>query len=229
MNLAHFRREYTQAGLDRNDLAPDPAVQFHQWFEQATRAGLTEPNAMTLATVGADGRPSTRTVLLKGLDARGLVFFTNFESRKSRDIGRHAHVALHLRVAGIGAAGVGGRAGRARQRRGIGGVFCQAALWQPTGRVGLGAEQRHHHARGDGKEIGGIESQISPKARCHRRRFGAAFASCRKRGNSGRAGPTACTTASATGANKPPGSLSGCLRRILTTDCTDGRGLLPCE
>jgi pyridoxamine 5'-phosphate oxidase len=94
MNLAHFRREYTQAGLDRNDLAPDPAVQFHQWFEQATRAGLTEPNAMTLATVGADGRPSTRTVLLKGLDARGLVFFTNFESRKSRDIGRHAHVAL---------------------------------------------------------------------------------------------------------------------------------------
>jgi pyridoxamine 5'-phosphate oxidase len=94
MNLAHFRREYTQAGLDRNDLAPDPAVQFHQWFEQATRAGLTEPNAMTLATVGADGRPSTRTVLLKGLDARGLVFFTNFESRKSRDIARHAQVAL---------------------------------------------------------------------------------------------------------------------------------------
>ena len=96
INLAHLRRDYTQAGLDRNDLSADPAAQFIKLFEQAKQAGLTEPNAMTLATVGADGRPSARTVLLKAFDARGLVFFTNFESRKSRDIAAHAPVALHF-------------------------------------------------------------------------------------------------------------------------------------
>ncbi len=96
MNIASLRREYTQAGLDRNDLAPDPSAQFHLWFEQAMRAGLTEPNAMTLATVGADGRPSARIVLLKAFDSRGLAFFTNFESRKARDIAAHAQVALHF-------------------------------------------------------------------------------------------------------------------------------------
>jgi pyridoxamine 5'-phosphate oxidase len=96
MNLAPLRREYTQAGLDRNELAADPAAQFHLWFEQAVRAGVTEPNAMTLATVGADGRPSTRVVLLKAFDERGLAFFTNFESRKSRDIAVQAQVSLHF-------------------------------------------------------------------------------------------------------------------------------------
>jgi len=96
MNLAHLRREYTQAGLDRNDLAPDPAAQFLQWFEQAAHAGLNEPNAMTLTTVGADGRPSARIVLLKAFDERGLVFYTNFESRKSREIAANAQVALNF-------------------------------------------------------------------------------------------------------------------------------------
>jgi pyridoxamine 5'-phosphate oxidase len=96
MNFAHLRREYVQAGLDRNELAAEPAAQFHQWFEQALRAGITEPNAMTLATVGARGRPSTRVVLLKAFDERGLAFFTNFESRKSRDITTQPHVALHF-------------------------------------------------------------------------------------------------------------------------------------
>jgi pyridoxamine 5'-phosphate oxidase len=96
MNIAHLRRDYTQAGLDRNDLAPDPAAQFLQWFEQATHAGLNEPNAMTLATVGADGQPSARIVLLKAFDERGLVFYTNFESRKSRDIAANARVALNF-------------------------------------------------------------------------------------------------------------------------------------
>jgi pyridoxamine 5'-phosphate oxidase len=94
MNLADYRRDYTQAGLDQADLAPDPLAQFQRWFEQASKAGLTEPNAMTLATVGADGRPSARVVLLKGFDERGLVFFTNFESRKSREIAANPRVAL---------------------------------------------------------------------------------------------------------------------------------------
>jgi pyridoxamine 5'-phosphate oxidase len=94
MNLADFRREYTQQGLDRPDLAPDPIAQFTKWFEQASQPGLLESNAMSLSTVGADGRPSVRTVLLKSFDERGLVFFTNYESRKARDIAARPEVAL---------------------------------------------------------------------------------------------------------------------------------------
>jgi pyridoxamine 5'-phosphate oxidase len=94
MNLADYRRDYTQAGLDETHLAPDPLAQFRRWFEQASKAGLTEPNAMTLATVGANGRPSARIVLLKHFDEQGLMFFTNFESRKSREIAANAQVSL---------------------------------------------------------------------------------------------------------------------------------------
>ena len=67
MDLAHLRRNYTQAGLDRQDLASDPLKQFARWFTQAQEAGLIEPNAMTLCTVGTKGQPSARTVLLKSL------------------------------------------------------------------------------------------------------------------------------------------------------------------
>jgi pyridoxamine 5'-phosphate oxidase len=94
MDLAHHRREYTRHGLDFPDLAPDPVAQFQTWFEQAIQAGLLEPNAAALSTVGPDARPSTRTVLLKSFDARGLVFFTNYESRKARDIAANPAVAL---------------------------------------------------------------------------------------------------------------------------------------
>jgi pyridoxamine 5'-phosphate oxidase len=94
MDLAHLRREYTQLGLDRPDLAADPLAQFQKWFEQANQAGLLEPNAMSLSTVGADGQPGTRIVLLKSFDDRGLVFFTNYESRKAREIAAHPDVAL---------------------------------------------------------------------------------------------------------------------------------------
>jgi len=93
MNLAHFRREYTKKGLDRADLAPEPLEQFRQWFEQAVQADIVEPNAMSLSTVGPDGRPSARTVLLKSYDKRGLGFFTNYESRKARDIAVQPKVA----------------------------------------------------------------------------------------------------------------------------------------
>ena len=93
MNLAHHRREYTKNGLDRADLAADPLDQFRQWFEQAVAANITEPNAMALSTVGPDGRPSVRTVLLKSYDRRGLTFFTNYESRKARDIAVQPKVA----------------------------------------------------------------------------------------------------------------------------------------
>src|ERR1041384_2466543 len=94
MTLADLRREYTLAGLRRADLDPDPIAQFQKWFSQAMQAELVEPNAMTLATVSADGQPSTRIVLLKGVDQRGFSFFTNYESRKGRELAANPKAAV---------------------------------------------------------------------------------------------------------------------------------------
>ncbi len=94
MTLADLRKEYSLAGLVEKDLARDPFRQFEKWFQEAEAAKLTEPNAMTLATVGKDGRPSARTVLLKGLDGRGFTFFSNYESRKGRELELNPHVSL---------------------------------------------------------------------------------------------------------------------------------------
>ena len=92
-NVAELRRNYTRDGLRRNDLDPDPVGQFRRWFTDAVAAELVEPNAMVLSTT--DGRrPSSRTVLLKAYDERGFVFFTNYESRKARDIAAQAEVSL---------------------------------------------------------------------------------------------------------------------------------------
>lgn len=94
MDLSDFRKEYTGRGLHREDLDPDPIRQFEAWFRQATELGLHEPNAMSLATVDAEGRPLLRTVLLKGFDAAGFVFFTNYESRKARHMAENPQVSL---------------------------------------------------------------------------------------------------------------------------------------
>ena len=91
---AAMRRDYAARGLTEEDLLGDPIAQFQSWFEDACRAEVFEPNAMTLATVGADGQPSARIVLLKGVDRRGLAFFTNLMSRKSRELDANASAAL---------------------------------------------------------------------------------------------------------------------------------------
>lgn len=93
-SLADLRKDYTLAGLLEKDLAKDPFRQFERWFQEAEAAKVVEPNAMTLATVGADGRPSARTVLLKGVDGRGFVFYSNYESRKGRDLASVPRAAL---------------------------------------------------------------------------------------------------------------------------------------
>jgi pyridoxamine 5'-phosphate oxidase len=89
-----MRRNYALGHLSRESLAADPVVQFEVWLKEALEAGVIEPNAMTLATSTPDGRPLVRTVLLKSLDERGLVFFTNLESRKAGHIAQNPHVAL---------------------------------------------------------------------------------------------------------------------------------------
>jgi pyridoxamine 5'-phosphate oxidase len=86
MNLASLRQEYMRAGLSESDADRDPIRQFERWFEDALRAKLPLPNAMTLATVSRDGAPAARVVLLKGIERGGFVFYTNYGSRKAREI-----------------------------------------------------------------------------------------------------------------------------------------------
>ncbi|WP_395694485.1 pyridoxamine 5'-phosphate oxidase [Piscinibacter sp.] len=94
--IADLRKSYERAELDESASAADPLQQFERWFQQALAAELPEPNAMTVATVGADGRPSTRGVLIKGYDARGIVWYTNYESRKGRELAGNPHAALQF-------------------------------------------------------------------------------------------------------------------------------------
>jgi len=94
VSIAALRREYRGESLNESDLAADPFVQFQIWFDEALRAELPMPNAMTLATVGADGKPSARIVLLKGIDHNGFVFYTNYHSRKGLELAADPRAAL---------------------------------------------------------------------------------------------------------------------------------------
>lgn len=93
-DLADLRQRYAQAELSTDHVSDDPLDQFRQWFTDAMEAELDEPNAMTLATTTSDGSPSARTVLLKGVDGRGFVFYTNYESRKGRELADNPEAAL---------------------------------------------------------------------------------------------------------------------------------------
>ena len=95
-NLAALRKSYELAELDESASADDPFHQFGTWLEQAIAAELPEPNAMTLATVGAEDRPSTRIVLIKGYDEQGIVWFTNYQSRKGSELDVHPFAALQF-------------------------------------------------------------------------------------------------------------------------------------
>ncbi len=94
MNIEELRQQYSQEGLSRAGLDPDPIRQFDAWYQQVAESGIFEPSALSLATVDADGKPSLRTVLLKTFDEDGFVFYTNFGSRKARDIATNANVSL---------------------------------------------------------------------------------------------------------------------------------------
>jgi len=95
-DIANLRKSYERAELDESASHPDPLEQFRLWLQQALDAQLPEPNAMTLATVGNDGRPSSRIVLIKGFDERGIVWFTNYQSRKGRELEAHPFAALQF-------------------------------------------------------------------------------------------------------------------------------------
>ena len=94
MSLSHVRREYARADLREEDVAADPIEQFHRWLADATAAHPDEFTSMTLATADREGRPSARVVLLKGCDERGFVFYTNYDSRKGRELAENPRAAL---------------------------------------------------------------------------------------------------------------------------------------
>ena len=94
--IANLRKSYERAELDENASQADPVLQFDQWLKEAIAASVPEPNAMTLATVGSDLRPSTRVVLIKGFDAHGIVWFTNYQSRKGVELAGNPYAALQF-------------------------------------------------------------------------------------------------------------------------------------
>jgi pyridoxamine 5'-phosphate oxidase len=94
MSISDLRRDYTLRGLTEADVHADPVEQFRVWFDQALAAGVPDANAMALATTKPDGRPSARMVLLKHFDANGFLFFTNYQSRKGRELARNPAAAL---------------------------------------------------------------------------------------------------------------------------------------
>lgn len=93
-NLADLRSEYTKASLDIADVLDDPIAQFNKWFHEALDAGVVEPNAMNLATLSDQGRPTARIVLLKGVENGCFVFYTNYQSQKGRELEQDPHCAL---------------------------------------------------------------------------------------------------------------------------------------
>ncbi|MGI4859987.1 MAG: pyridoxamine 5'-phosphate oxidase [Janthinobacterium lividum] len=92
--LSDIRKNYAYGSLSESDVDRDPFAQFARWFDEALKSAIPEANAMTLATVGEDFRPSSRIVLIKGFDARGIVFFTNYQSRKGRELAVHPHASV---------------------------------------------------------------------------------------------------------------------------------------
>ena len=93
-SIADIRTDYKRGALDEEHADPDPFRQFERWWDEALKAEVLEANAMTLATADAGGRPTARTVLLKGFDAQGFVFYTNYESRKGRDLAANPQASL---------------------------------------------------------------------------------------------------------------------------------------
>lgn len=94
MSIAHLRKEYVRASLSEQDSAADPVVQFGRWFDEARLAELPDMNAMSVSTVGVNGRPSSRILLVKGFDERGFTWFTNYGSRKGRELEGNPYAVL---------------------------------------------------------------------------------------------------------------------------------------
>lgn len=219
LSIADLRLNYTQAQLNETEVNPDPMRQFQTWFDQAVAAELPEPNAMTLATATPDGIPSARIVLLKGVDDRGFVFYTNYDSRKGTELSANPQAALvflwtqlerQVRIEGQVEKVTTAETNAYFQSRPLASRLGAWASDQsqviPSREV---LEQRFQ----------AVQENIKTRKFC-RRRTGADFASFRTRSNSGRADRAACTIASAIVGKQAPGRSRGWLpERLNLTSC----------
>ena len=153
--LAHMRNDYVQGELDERNMPDDPFVQFEGWFQEACAAGVIEPNAISLATASPTGQTTLRTVLCKGYDRDGFLFFTNLESTKATQIAANPNVSLlfpwlklERQVIVNGSAGGGAQ------------VLHHPPVQEPGRRVDLEAKQRDHHAQAVGDEVRGNGAQV---------------------------------------------------------------------
>ena len=200
--------------LDESNVAPDPYRQFEHWFAEAVKSQLHEPNAMTLATVDPDGRPAARIVLLKEFDARGFAFFTNYTSRKGRELAANPEAALlffwpdlerQVRIEGATA-----RLDPRRIRR----LFRGSAARVPARRMGVAAKRADRRARGARGALRRGRGAVSRRRAtpCPVRRIGAATGWSPSRSSSGKGEPRVCTIAYATavrGSTPARGSSTG--------------------
>jgi pyridoxamine 5'-phosphate oxidase len=140
VNLGDLRREYSRAAFEESNAAADPVEQFRRWFSEASRAEVPEPNAMTLATADAGGRPSARIVLLKSIDDRGFTFYTDYRSRKGRELDANPRAMLVFYWAEL-------------ER--------QVRISGPVERVDVATSQAYYRQRPQGSRIGAWASHQS--------------------------------------------------------------------
>ncbi len=151
MDIADLRKSYERDALDETASAADPLRQFQTWFEQALSSQLPEANAMTLATVGDDGRPSTRVVLIKGFDERGIVWYTNYNSRKGHELAQRPFAALQFHWVELErVVRIEGRVEKTSDEESDA-YFASAPARFTHRRLGLAAEPGHLVARGAGR------------------------------------------------------------------------------
>jgi pyridoxamine 5'-phosphate oxidase len=142
LNLADIRQDYSKKELSPEDCLPDAVAQFEVWLNEAMTAQVHEPTAMNVATVGADGRPTARIVLLKGVENGQLVFYTNYLSRKGQQLADNPFVSITFFWPELERQ-VRWKAGCSKWPRGVRRLFCQPSLYQPAGCLGQRAEQRN--------------------------------------------------------------------------------------
>ena len=208
MDIASLRKSYERDELDETASAADPIDQFQRWFDQALNAQLPEPNAMTLATVGPDGLPSTRVVLIKGFDARGIVWYTNYASRKARELAHQPFAALQFHWVELErVVRIEGRVEKTSAEE----SDAYYATRPLDSRLGAWASPQSEIIASRAMLVTGAAKAAAPCATpCTRRarRTGAATACSPTAGNSGKAARAGCTIGCVTGWTARPGSAS---------------------
>ena len=152
MSLQDNRREYDYGKLSRESLLDDPFTQFNLWMAQALESGIVDPTAMSVATVDSDGKPWQRMVLLKGLDERGFVFYTNFGSRKATDIMSNPQVSLQFPWLQLDRQVIVGGMAELLSDKEVR-LFSESTNIKPTRRLGVKAKQPYRLTRGAGSPV----------------------------------------------------------------------------